>query len=48
MNLAALGLALLMGVVAGSRSMLAPAAVAWAAWLGRLEAGNGWLLGGLR
>ena len=33
-----------MGVVAGSRSMLAPAAVAWAAWLGRLEAGNGWLL----
>jgi uncharacterized membrane protein len=44
LNLAALGLALLMGVVAGSRSMLAPAAVAWAAWLGRLEAGSGWLL----
>jgi uncharacterized membrane protein len=44
LNLAALGLALLMGVVAGSRSMLAPTAVAWAAWLGRLEAGGGWLL----
>ena len=40
----ALGLALLMGVVAGSRSMMAPAAVAWAAFLGRLEAGGGWLL----
>ena len=39
-----LGLAMLMGVVAGSRSMLAPAAVAWAAFLGRLEAGGGWLL----
>lgn len=44
MDVAALGLAVLMGVVAGSRSMLAPAAVAWAAWLGRLEAGGGWLL----
>ena len=40
----ALGLALLMGVVAGSRSMMAPAAVAWAAFLGRLEAGSGWLV----
>lgn len=44
MNVAALGLAVLLGVVAGSRTMLAPAAVAWAAWLGRLEAGGGWLL----
>jgi uncharacterized membrane protein len=43
-NVAALGLALLAGVVAGSRSMMAPAAVAWAAYLGRLEAGSGWLL----
>lgn len=37
-------LSLLMGVVAGSRSMLAPAAVAWASFLGRLDAGGGWLL----
>jgi uncharacterized membrane protein len=37
-------LAVLMGVVAGSRSMMAPAAVAWAAFLGRLEASGGWLL----
>ena len=44
MNASALAFAVLMGVVAGSRSMLAPAAVAWAAWLGRLEAGSGWLL----
>src|SRR5262245_57177038 len=33
-----------MGVVAGSRSMMAPAAVAWAAFLGHLPAGSGWLL----
>ena len=44
MNVAALGLAVLMGVVAGSRSMMAPAAVAWAAFLGRLEASGGWLV----
>ena len=44
MNVAALGLAVLMGVVAGSRSMMAPAAVAWAAFLGRLDAGGGWLV----
>jgi uncharacterized membrane protein len=35
--------ALLMGVVAGSRSMMAPAAVAWAASLGAIPAGSGWL-----
>jgi uncharacterized membrane protein len=41
----AVGLAFLAGVVAGSRSMMAPAAVAWAAFLGRLgDAGSGWLL----
>ena len=44
MNVTGLLLALLMGVVAGSRSMLAPAAVAWAAYLGRLDAGGGWLV----
>ena len=44
MNIAALGLALLMGVVAGSRTFLAPAAVAWAAFFGRLSASSGWLL----
>lgn len=44
MNVTGLLLALLMGVVAGSRSMMAPAAVAWAAYLGRLEATSGWLL----
>jgi uncharacterized membrane protein len=43
-SVAALGLALLMGVVAGSRSMMAPAAVAWAAFLGRIEASGGWLV----
>jgi uncharacterized membrane protein len=43
-DLVVLGLAILMGVVAGSRSMLAPAAVAWAAFLGRLDATSGWLL----
>jgi uncharacterized membrane protein len=37
-------LAVLTGILAGSRSMMAPAAVAWAAFLGRLEAGSGWLL----
>jgi uncharacterized membrane protein len=44
MNIAALGLALLIGVVAGSRTMLAPAAVAWAVFWGRLDAGGGWLV----
>jgi uncharacterized membrane protein len=43
-DVAALGLAVTMGVLAGSRSMMAPAAVAWAAYLGRLDAGGGWLL----
>jgi uncharacterized membrane protein len=36
-------LAATIGAVAGSRSMLAPAAVAWAAFLGRVDAGPGWL-----
>jgi uncharacterized membrane protein len=44
MDFAALGLAVSMGILAGSRSMMAPAAVAWAAYLGRLEAGGGWLV----
>ena len=44
MDVTGLGLALMMGIVAGSRSMMAPAAVAWAAFLGRLDAGSGWLL----
>jgi uncharacterized membrane protein len=43
-NLAVLVLAVLMGAVAGSRAMMAPAAMAWAAFLGRLEASGGWLL----
>jgi uncharacterized membrane protein len=43
-NLTGVGLAVLMGIVAGSRSMMAPAAMAWAAFLGRLDAGSGWLL----
>jgi uncharacterized membrane protein len=34
--------ALLIGVVAGSRSMLAPAAVAWAAWLGWIDTSPTW------
>lgn len=44
MNPMALLLALLMGVVAGSRSMMAPAAVAWAAFFGWLDARHGWLV----
>ena len=44
MNVATLGIALLTGILAGSRSMMAPAAVAWAAFLGRLDAGSGWLV----
>lgn len=39
-----LALAFLSGVLAGSRSMTAPAAIAWAAWLGRIDAGSGWAL----
>jgi uncharacterized membrane protein len=35
--------ALLMGVVAGLRTMLAPAAVSWAARLGRLDLPGTWL-----
>src|SRR4029453_9448478 len=44
MNIAALGLALLIGVVAGSRTLLAPAAVAWAVLWGRLDARGGCLV----
>jgi uncharacterized membrane protein len=36
-------LAFLMGVVAGLRSMTAPAAVSWGARLGWLHLGNTWL-----
>src|SRR6185436_12202761 len=36
-------LALLMGVVAGSRSMMAPAAVSWAARLGWIDVTGSWL-----
>jgi len=36
-------LALLIGVVAGLRAMTAPAAVSWAALLGRLALGGTWL-----
>jgi uncharacterized membrane protein len=36
-------LALLIGVVAGSRTFTAPAAVSWAARLGRLELNGTWL-----
>jgi uncharacterized membrane protein len=39
----ALALALSIGVVAGSRTMMAPAAVSWAAWLGRLPLEGSWL-----
>jgi uncharacterized membrane protein len=35
--------ALLIGVVAGLRAMTAPAAVAWAVYLGRLDLGGTWL-----
>jgi uncharacterized membrane protein len=37
------GLALLAGVVAGSRTFTAPAAVSWAARLGRLKLDGSWL-----
>ena len=36
-------LALLIGIVAGLRAMTAPAAVAWAAYLGWLNLGGSWL-----
>ena len=36
-------LAVLIGVVAGLRTMTAPAAVCWMAYLGRLELGDSWL-----
>ena len=36
-------LALLIGVVAGLRSFTAPAAVSWAAYLGRLRLDDIWL-----
>ena len=36
-------LAVLIGVVAGLRSMTAPAAVSWASYLGRLHPGGTWL-----
>ena len=35
--------AFLFGVIAGLRSMTAPAAVCWAAWAGRLALGDSWL-----
>lgn len=35
-------LSLLIGLVAGSRAMTAPAAVAWAAWLGWIDLGTSW------
>ena len=36
-------LALLIGVIAGLRTMTAPAAVAWATYLGRLDLSGSWL-----
>jgi uncharacterized membrane protein len=36
-------LALLAGIVAGSRTFTAPAAVSWAAWLGALKLDGSWL-----
>jgi uncharacterized membrane protein len=38
-----IGLALLAGIVAGSRTFTAPAAVSWAARLGYLKLDNSWL-----
>ena len=37
------GLALIAGIVAGSRTFTAPAAVSWAARLGHLDLGGSWL-----
>jgi len=42
-NATAVGLALLMGVIAGLRAMTAPAAVSWAARCGRLSLEGSWL-----
>jgi uncharacterized membrane protein len=36
-------LAFLIGIIAGFRTMTAPAAISWAAWLGRLALEGGWL-----
>jgi uncharacterized membrane protein len=36
-------LALLIGIIAGLRTMTAPALVSWAAYLGRLDLGGTWL-----
>ena len=36
-------LALLIGIVAGLRTMTAPTAVSWAVWSGRLALGGSWL-----
>ncbi|MBP2230059.1 putative membrane protein [Azospirillum agricola] len=41
--LAVLPLAVLIGAVAGSRALIAPAAVAWAAYGGWLDLSEGWL-----
>src|SRR5262245_51973232 len=36
-------LALLIGIIAGLRTMTAPTAISWAAWSGRLALGGSWL-----
>lgn len=36
-------LALVIGIIAGLRAMTAPAAISWAAYLGYLNPGEGWL-----
>lgn len=38
-----IGLAFAIGIIAGLRAMTAPAAISWAARLGRLPLGNSWL-----
>jgi uncharacterized membrane protein len=38
-----IGLAFAIGIIAGLRAMTAPAAISWAAKLGRLHLGNSWL-----
>ena len=42
-HVAVLGLALLIGVVAGLRALTAPAVVSWAAFLGWIDLDNKWL-----
>ena len=37
------GLALLIGIIAGLRTMTAPTAISWAAWSGRLALEGSWL-----